>query len=284
MVDSSLAFQAFYLPGPGPAGGQRLCLYHPARGPSTRGLVLYVPPFAEEMNKARRMAAMQARALAQNGYSVLQMDLFGCGDSSGDFTDASWSQWVADVLHAAAWLQTKDDKPLWLWGLRSGCLLAVAAARELKQPLRFIFWQPTLHGKTLLQQFLRLKMVTELKGGQAKAVMEGLRTALANGQAVDVAGYALSAGVARGLEAATLAPPAQAERLIWLELSTRPDAALMPASQTLLSAWADVSCLVQSQVVTGTAFWQTTEIEDAPALIAATLNALDVAAPSEHRA
>ena len=43
-----------------------------------------VKAWAEEMNKARRMAALQARLLAENGYAVLQIDLHGCGDSSGD--------------------------------------------------------------------------------------------------------------------------------------------------------------------------------------------------------
>ena len=32
--------------------GQLFCLFHPPRG-SCRGTVLYVPPFAEEMNRAR---------------------------------------------------------------------------------------------------------------------------------------------------------------------------------------------------------------------------------------
>jgi alpha/beta superfamily hydrolase len=40
---------------------------------------------AEELNKSRHVAAAQARAFAAAGYSVLQIDLYGCGDSSGDF-------------------------------------------------------------------------------------------------------------------------------------------------------------------------------------------------------
>lgn len=272
-------FEAFFLPGPNASGGQRLCIYHPASGPKVQGLVLYVHPFAEEMNKARRMAALQARALAGEGYGVLQIDLLGCGDSSFDFGDATWDHWVADVLHAAAWLRQQGDAPLWFWGLRGGCLLAAAAGRSLPAS-RFVFWQPAQSGKTLLQQFLRLKMAAELQGGQAKQVMEGLRASLAAGQPVEIAGYVLSAGLAQGLEAATLAPPPGAERLEWLELSTRPEAALMPASSATLKSWADTACAVRSQVVIGPAFWQTTEIEDAPALIAATLAAVRAPAAS----
>ena len=67
--------------------------------------MVYIHPFAEEMNKARRMAALQSRALAAAGFDVLQIDLLGCGDSSGDFGDATWNDWVNDVVHGCRWLR-----------------------------------------------------------------------------------------------------------------------------------------------------------------------------------
>ena len=90
--------EAFFLSVDGGRLGQRFCLFHPAQGGVPKGCVLNIHPFAEEMNKSRRMAALQARALAKAGYAVLQIDLFGCGDSSGDFGDASWQDWVGDVV------------------------------------------------------------------------------------------------------------------------------------------------------------------------------------------
>src|SRR5690242_11050763 len=129
------AMEAFFLPA---AAGQRFCLYHrAAAGIPERGAVVFVHPFAEEMNKCRRMAALQSRALAAAGYTVLQMDLLGCGDSSGDFADATWEAWVDDVGLACTWLWQRSAAPLWLWGLRGGCLLAAAAARELGEKANF---------------------------------------------------------------------------------------------------------------------------------------------------
>lgn len=267
-------FETFFLPGPASSGGQRLCIYHPAQSTVLNGLVLYIHPFAEEMNKSRRMAALQARAMAKAGFGVLQLDLLGCGDSSGDFVDATWEHWIEDVLHAANWLQTKGDAPLWFWGLRGGCLLATAAASQRAQPCQFVFWQAATSGKTLLQQFLRLKMASELHTGQAKATMDALRVALSAGQSVDIAGYGLSSGLASGLESARLMVPDNSQRLIWLEISTRIDAELMPASEAALGAWTAVGCDVHSQIVNGPAFWQTTEIEDAPNLVTATIAAM----------
>jgi len=266
-----------------PAGagrpGQRFCLFHAAPGDAPRGQVLYVHPFAEEMNKTRRMAALQARALAQAGYAVLQPDLLGCGDSSGDFGDASWRDWIADVLEAARWLQRRSDAPLWLWGLRAGCLLANAAALLLPGPRRLLFCQPTPAGKTVLQQFLRLRTAAELlQGGSARAggATDALRRQLAAGSSVEVAGYALSPQLAAGLEQATLRPPEAAvgDRLECIEVDSRAEASLSPATERLLAAWRVAGGSARGQAVTGPAFWQTTEIEIAPALLAATLPAL----------
>lgn len=286
--------EAFFLPVKTAAGGQRFCIYHPAQDASPRGLVLYIHPFAEEMNKARRMAALQSVALAQAGFAVLQIDLHGCGDSSGDFGDATWQSWVDDVLLGCQWLRERPEgrievatassifqtqPPLWLWGLRAGCLLAADAARQLGEPCNFLFWQPPAAGKLLVQQFLRLKVAGDLMGGQAKGVMQTMREQLADGQSVEIAGYMLAPGLTNGLEQALLVPPARVDnlpmpQLAWFELSTREDATLSPVSTQTLAQWQQAGFQVASQLVQGPAFWQTTEIEDAPALIRATLSAV----------
>ena len=249
-----------------------------------RGQVLYIHPLAEEMNKSRRMAAQQARALSAAGFAVLQMDLLGCGDSSGDFGDATWSAWVDDVLAACRWLRSQPISvsnaglakpvPLWLWGLRSGCLLAADAAPKLPEPCHFLFWAPAPAGKQLLQQFLRLKVAGDMLTGSAKGVMDGLRRQLAAGDTVEVAGYALNPALASGLDLASLNPPVTAARLEWLELSTRADATLTPVATQTQARWQRAGHAVRSHLVTGPSFWQTAEIEDAPALITATLAAM----------
>ena len=274
--------EALFVPARSSAGGQRLGLFHAPAGDQIRGLVVYLHPFAEEMNKSRRMAALQSRALAAAGYAVLQIDLFGCGDSSGDFGDASWNDWIDDVELAVQWLLQRlpacTNLPLWLWGLRAGCLLAVDAACRLARPCNFLFWAPTCSGKTVLQQFLRLKVASDLISGNAKGVMDGLRQQLATGEQVDVAGYRVTSALAAGLEASALAPGTlvrsdqepHVPQLVWLELSTRRDASLTPVAVKSIAQWHHAGFNVRSQVVVGPAFWQTTEIEDAPALIAAT--------------
>ena len=257
--------------------GQRFCLYHPPSDPA-RGAVLYVHPWAEEMNKSRRMAALQSRALAKAGYAVLQIDLHGCGDSSGDFGDATWEGWLDDVTLGSEWLRERHRSPLSIWGLRAGCLLAAEAAQRIEDVDHLLFWQPVTAGRSMLQQFLRLKAVGDLDGAGAKATMETLRRQLASGNAVEIAGYALAPSLAAGLESSTLKTPPKVARLDWLEITTREDAGLLPISASLTEAWKSSGARVRTAVVAGPAFWQTTEIEEAPALIPATINAMQAAA------
>ena len=265
-----MAPEAFFLPV---ADGQRFCLYHAPAG-RPRGALLYLHPFAEEMNKARRMAALAARQLAGHGYAVLQVDLHGCGDSSGDFGDATWASWLHDVRAARDWLRQRCDVPLWLWGLRAGGLLAVEAAHSIYEPANFLFWQPAVSGKQHLQQFLRLKVAGEMLGGESKGAMAAIRRQLDESQSPEIAGYRLNPELAHGMEAAELTPPAQPGQVVWLELSTRDDATLPPASVKRIEQWQAAGHDVAARIVPGPAFWQTTEIEEAPALIDASIVAL----------
>lgn len=233
-------------------------------------------PFAEEINKSRRMASLQALAMAEAGFDVLQIDLLGCGDSAGDFLDAGWQAWQIDILDAYRWLRMHSQAPLILWGLRAGCLLATHAAANLPEPASFVFWQPVVSGKQHWQHFMRLKMAGELASGQVKGVMDKLRQELAAGQAIEIAGYAVSPELADGLDRAELQPPAiHPGRVYWFEVSTRQDAMLAPVSQKRIEQWQAAGFNVEAKAIHGPAFWQTTEIEEAPELIAATLSALE---------
>ena len=267
-----MALEAFFLPA---TPGQRFALLHwPDKAREVSGAVVYVPPFAEELNKSRRMAALQARAMVAAGYAVLQIDLLGCGDSSGELVDASWEAWLGDVQLACGWLQQRTGAPLWLWGHRTGCLLANEAANRMQGAVDQLFWQPVLSGKQYLQQFLRLRLAAELAGGEGRGVMEALRQQLRQGQPVEVAGYMLSSSLAGELEKAELLLPHRSGRVEWIEISNRPDAGLSPAAVARLTQWQAAGQEVRGTVVSGPAFWQTSEISECDALLQASVLAM----------
>lgn len=264
----------FFLDG---EGGQRFCIFH---APDSRplGAIIYFHPFAEELNKSRRMAAMQARALSAVGYAVLQIDVRGCGDSDGDFADATWESWLDDAMLGYRWLRQQTDAPLHLWGLRAGCLLASSFSERLPEKANFVFWQPVVSGKQHWQQFMRLKLASEIASGGGKEVMDLLKKQLESGQNVEIAGYTVSPHLAGALQAVELMPKGSVGKVIWLEVSSREEASLAPASLRFIEQWKAAGDALDAQMVKGPAFWQTTEIEDAPALIRSTLAALGLAA------
>ena len=82
--------------------------------------------------------------------------------------------------------------------------------------------------------------------------------------------HALSAALAQGLASASLVPPRQPARLCLLETSTRAETSLTPGNERLLADWRAAGWQAEALAVQGPPFWQTTEIEDAPGLLAAT--------------
>ena len=78
-----------------------------------------------------------------------------------------------------------------------------------------------------------------------------------------------------------LAPPPAATRVEWIEVAARSDARLLPTSVALIERWVAAGSAVRSRVVTGPAFWQTTEIELAPAMIDASIEALTTASEGD---
>ncbi|MGQ0652128.1 MAG: hydrolase 2, exosortase A system-associated [Betaproteobacteria bacterium] len=255
---------AFFLPA---EPGARFCVYHSA--PRAANGILYVHPFAEEMNKSRRMAALQAARLAARGFNVLQVDLLGCGDSSGDFGEASWEAWKNDVRHALCWLRERCTGSLTLWGLRLGATLAADVARDPAPALeQLVLWHPVASGEQFMTQFLRLRLAAEMMGGGQVSV-SALRAALAGGEALEIAGYELPPALARAIDALKLAEIVPAvKRACWLEVSAT--LAVSPASMRVIDAWTKHAISVDARAVQGEAFWSTPEITEAPALPEAT--------------
>lgn len=258
--------QAFFLPAD---PGQRFCLFHQPQGTRPKSRVLYLHPFAEEMHASRRVVAQQCRALAADGHAVLQIDLLGCGDSSGDFGDATWSAWVQDALLGLRWLREHTpEAPTWLWGLRAGALLACSAAHawNAQHPadqLNLLLWQPVANGQQQLQQFLRLHSAAQWLGRHATG--EPPTQLLAAGRHAPVAGYSLSPALASELERITqLKPPTGAGHIAFIEVSANESPGLSPWLPRQRTAWETAGWQVRMQSISAKPFWQTVIESDLP--------------------
>ncbi len=259
--------EVFFLAGP---RGERFCLYHAPHG-ACCGALVYMHPFAEEMNKSRRVAAQAARALAATGYAVLQIDLYGCGDSAGEFGDARWEHWKDDLAAACHWLAQRTGRAPGLWGLRLGALLALDYARSASVPVaQLLLWQPVLHGATFLTQFLRLRVASAMLDHDAAAGAAGtkeLRAALQAGETLEVAGYLLAPALAAdidALDALQLAPPCPVH---WIEVVASDERALAPAALRVAAEWERQGRAPTMNKAVAPQFWTTQEIAQAPALV-----------------
>lgn len=260
-------------------GGPRFLLIHRPTRTARRGTIVFAHPFAEELNKCRRMVAQTARALAADGWLVVQPDLYGCGDSAGEFAGASWEGWIADLRRAiGAWHDGAGQ--LWLWGLRAGALLLPPLVGSGNAP-NLLLWQPSLDGSQVLNQFLRLRTTADSLEGDRSTDRKALRRQLAAGESIEVAGYLLPPRVANALSATRFDLPAEFNgRVVWLEVAGAPDEPVAAPTERLVQSWSAAGRAVEFERVAGTPFWQTVEITEAPALAERTRALLASAEPS----
>jgi exosortase A-associated hydrolase 2 len=211
-----------------------------------------------------------ARRFAAGGWHVLQIDLFGCGDSDGDFRDASWDAWMEDVDTAVRWLESHCEGPIVLWGLRAGALVCASWAADRGRAMRCLFWHPVVTGSAHLQQFLRIRAMSGLAGRERGEGVGVLRERLRQEGAIEVAGYELSAALADALDRASLDSLPGESSVQWVEVGNRPEPTLGVASVRQIERLRERGVAVDASAVKGPSFWQSVEQEDAPALRDAT--------------
>lgn len=267
-----LAARPFFLDTP---RRKRFCLYHaPSPQHGCVGAILYVHPFGEEMNMSRRMAALQSRAFADAGYGVLQIDLFGCGDSDGELRDADLGTWRRDLVSAAEWLCKHASPALSLWGLRLGATLALdAICSDSIKAQQCILWQPVIAAHAYMTQFLRLGLASDMMSAQGQQTRrkQGPRDALLRGETVEIGGYELSPTLVTGIDGLDFSGLRSVGLPVhWFELTPDEQAPMPAVRMNIARAWSEREVDVRPQTVTGPAFWATREVIECPQLIAET--------------
>ncbi|MCF8107514.1 MAG: hydrolase 2, exosortase A system-associated [Desulfohalobiaceae bacterium] len=228
-----------------------------------KGGLLFVHPFAEEKNKSQRMAALQARMLAENGFVVLLLDLFGCGESEGDMAEASWDLWLEDLALGRAWLEERVRGPITLWGLRLGGLLAVDYAASAAGTFQgIVLWNPVLSGKTAMTQFLRLRVAASGLGQKPRETTAGLREAILAGKQVETAGYVLSSELLQAIDNCSLEQSVEglSSPIHWMEVVPDQNGQPGPASRRLIASLQSKGLDISVHCVHGEPFWACQEI------------------------
>lgn len=242
-----------------PAGNLFAMYYRPNESAPDLGDVLYVHPFAGEMAASRNVIAALSRNLAHLGFGVLTVDLFGCGDSSGDFREARWEIWREDLAAAVRWLQDQGRDRLNLWGLRLGALLAMDFAAQSGESFeRIVLWQPVLSGQAMLTQFLHMNLDEMEIGAVGRQLTNPeYRKSLPAGQTIEVAGYELPSELIHAIDKISLEPLGNPllGPIHWIEMCPKTESPLRPESSRLVEAWRAGGIPVSTHKLRGSPFW-----------------------------
>ena len=256
----------------GSRGALYAAYFPPAPGVTSRGDVLYCPPFAEEMNRCRAMASLQARALSALGVGTLIVDPYGTGDSAGEFVEGTWEQWREDLAAGIQWLRQHGRGCVGLWGVRLGAVMAAELAVRDGAIPNLLLWQPVLNGKQFYTQFLRIRIAAELEQADGIKSTDELRKLSAAGQSVEVSGYEVAPSLANQLDQVAM-PKATALAGVavhWFEVLASAEAVVPRVNTKAVEDLQAAGGAVTSTTVVGPPFWQVHERELAPDLVAAT--------------
>jgi exosortase A-associated hydrolase 2 len=253
-----------------PEGRLFVVEHSPSEGARDKTTLL-VPPLGDEMNKSRALFAQLGKTLSEVGRTLVLGDLYGTGDSEGDFATASIDLWSKNLDALVAWAETRGSPIDSIVAVRFGCLLASHWVRNSGRDVSATaFWQPTVTGAQIVNQWLRLRVAASMFDGDEKTTSVELDRRLDEGQSLEVGGYLLTPALARDLRSLQLSD-LLCSGLGALSLFEVGSAAECSPAVRQLGQGRDIR---QMSVVAGDAFWSATEIVRNPVLVARTVDAL----------
>jgi exosortase A-associated hydrolase 2 len=259
--------------------GHRSVVVHWRPATPARGFAMFVPAFGDEMNQMRRMVRLTAETLADRGVASCTFDLYGTGDSSADFTDATIERWLSDCRRMAGQLIASDPAdatPLVLIGCRLGAALAVRLSHDLwRRPSALVAWAPVLQGRQQLTALLRVASIARMQWPDVDGTDP--KTLWSQGRVATIAGYPFSPALAEQLEALDAIGAPAVERAVLFEL--RPAAGGDPVTPSdamarRATAWTEQGVPTTIRAVAGPAFWNVVDLVDVPELVEATADAI----------
>jgi hypothetical protein len=161
------------------------------RGPEVKAAVVLAGPFATERPYSYSPWVRWARFLAANGYASRHFDYRAIGESSGNFADTSYANWMEDVANQAERMQKEfPGVPLILHGLGLGGLFA---SNIFKQGVgnALILWSAPTSGEEALREGMMRRMAGDMGSGK-KATFQDYLNEMNAGAPLAVQGYPIS--------------------------------------------------------------------------------------------
>ena len=151
--------------------------------------VILVPPFAEELSRSKRMYVLCARLLANSGFHVICFDYSGTGDSSGEWGEFKYVDWVNDIKTVYQYAKNYAEQVNFI-ALRFGALiLADTIIQERLTINKCIFWDPIEKGELLTRQLVRMKIAATMADAAKKITRQEVTQSMQDEGFLESGGY-----------------------------------------------------------------------------------------------
>jgi pimeloyl-ACP methyl ester carboxylesterase len=166
---------------------------------------VFCHPIGDDKTFSYRAYVEFARALVAAGYAVLRYDSGGCGDSEGEFVDATVDTLRDDALDAIAELRLHAGiENVALIGCRFGATVAALAAASDPGISATALVSPVISGSAYRDKLLRAHQMSALTQGRPGGTLESLLKDIAAGGAVEIDGQLVGAWLLTQLAAIDL--------------------------------------------------------------------------------
>jgi exosortase A-associated hydrolase 2 len=240
---------------------------------SPKAHIVFVPPFAEEMNRCRSLVSTQARSFAAAGYACTIIDFFGTGDSQGQLSDSSLEIWQDNIRLTIETLQREVSAPVTLWGLRLGGLIALHYAAQVSGEIQdIILWQPVNAANVYVTQMLRQRVASLMVRDLPAETTKEIRQRLEEGEQVEIAGYMIGGSLVREIEGIDIGAMSDlcAGKIFWLEHVTEAGKEIGVASRRTVERLSQQGGSVEVSTFSDPPIWLIHERDFAPELLTAT--------------
>ena len=234
--------------------------------------VIFVPPFAEEMNRSRRMYVLCARLLASMGLEAVCFDYAGTGDSEGEWGSFSIADWQTNLRDVYQSVRQAGISDISLIGVRFGALLI--AQTLIVNDLNInkcILWDPIESGEAFMRQLIRIKIAAAMAEESRKISTQDVLADLERQGYVEIGGYHLADSMIKAMNELTLSKTIDtlinATDLHWMALSrlNKGSASTIPACVP-----EELAENLTVHSIKDTKFWMQQEVTISPLLLQAT--------------